>query len=201
MGTLVRSYFAFGSHANISPLRFGSPLYSTSMTLSKSFILLLNFMLAISLGLPCICQVVIALSWALLAFLSLMSASLTFIISHISQACLMSSQVEPLYILYSLIPIFSPGGDIPSSVVILHMFPCIKHRYVPLLGTSLFPPWHLSPPRCIALLFFFKLFKISKKSSKKQKSKKPNRKRRYLSQQLSHEAFNQSTVYHIRWLG
>ena len=29
-------------------------------------------------------------------------------------------------------------GDFPPSVYILHMYPCIEHRYVPLLGTSLF---------------------------------------------------------------
>ena len=62
MGTLVRSWFSFGAHADISPLGCGSPLYITAMTLSKRFIFLLTFMLAFSLGLPCICQVVIALS-------------------------------------------------------------------------------------------------------------------------------------------
>ena len=52
------------------------------------------------------------------------------------------SHVQPsraiLHIFCSLIPHFLPGGDIPSSVIILHMFPYIEHRYVPLLGTSLF---------------------------------------------------------------
>ena len=107
MGTLVRSCFAFGAHANISPLGCGSPLYSTSMTLSKSFILLLTFMLAISPRLPCICQVVIALSWVSLDLLSLMTASLDLIISYISWACLMSSQAKPfIYIFCSLISHF-----------------------------------------------------------------------------------------------
>ena len=41
------------------------------------------------------------------------------------------------YILRILIPFLS-GGDFPPSVDILHMYPCIEHRYVPLLGTSLF---------------------------------------------------------------
>ena len=147
MDTLVRSCFASGSHANISPLGCGSHLYSTAMTLRKSFILLLTFMLAFSPGLPYICQVVISLSWVFLSFLSLMLAFLTLIISHISQACLMSSQVEPFYISFAnWFPIFLPGGDFPPSFVILHMYPYIEHRYVSLLGSSLFSHWHLSPP-------------------------------------------------------
>ena len=149
MGTLVRSCFAFGVHADISPLGCGSPLYSIAMTLSKSFILLLNFMLAIPSGIPCICQVVIALSWALLALLSLMSASMTLIISHIVRACLMSSQAEPFYISFAAWSSLLPGGDLPPSVVILHIYPCIEHMHVPLLETSLLLPWHLPLPRFV----------------------------------------------------
>ena len=88
---------------------------STSMTLSKSFILLLTFMLVLSLGLPCICQVVIALLWVFLAFLSLMSDSLTLIISHIAQGCLMSSQEEPFSISFAAwFPIFYREGTFPQ---------------------------------------------------------------------------------------
>ena len=46
MDTLVRSHFAFGAYVDISPLGLGVP-YSPSMSLSKIFISLLNFMLAI----------------------------------------------------------------------------------------------------------------------------------------------------------
>ena len=84
-----------------SSLRSRSPLYSNTMYLSESFILLLKFMLAISPGLPCICQVVITLSWAFPSLLSLMSASLTLIISHIARACLMSNQADPFYISFA----------------------------------------------------------------------------------------------------
>ena len=69
--------------------------------------------------------------------------------------------------------LFLPGGDFPLSVTILHMCPCIEHRYVLLLGTSLFAHWHSSPPslcNCKALLFFFKLFKIFEKVQKKSKN-------------------------------
>ena len=52
MGTLVSALFAFGSHANIFPLWCGSPLYIIAMTLHKSLILLLIFLLAFSPGLP-----------------------------------------------------------------------------------------------------------------------------------------------------
>ena len=171
MGTLVRSCIAFGDHVGISPLGCGSPLYSTTMTLSNSFILLLTFMLAFSLGLPCICQVVIALSRVFLALLSLILASLTLIISHIARACLMSSQAEPfIYIFCSLIPHFLPGEEFLPSVVILHMSPCIENRYVPLLWTSLFAPWHLSPLRFVTIKHFYSFSSFSKylKKSKKK---------------------------------
>ena len=115
MGTLVRSCFAFGAHVDIFPLGCGSPLYSIAMNLSKSFILLLTFMLAFSPGLPCIFQVLIALSWVLLAFFILMLDSLTLIISHISQSCLMSSQAESFYISFATwFPIFHREGTFPQ---------------------------------------------------------------------------------------
>ena len=48
MGALVRSFVAFGAHAGIFPLGCGSPLYSITMTLRKSLILLLIFLMAFS---------------------------------------------------------------------------------------------------------------------------------------------------------
>ena len=137
MGTLVSTLCAFGAHADIFSLGCGSLLYSTTMTFHKSLILLLIFCWPISLRTPS-CQVVNALSWAFPALLSLMPASLTLRFSHIAQACLMSSHAEPFYISFVAWFPFLPGGDFPSSVNILHMYPCIEHRYVPLLGTSLF---------------------------------------------------------------
>ena len=140
MGALVRSYIAFGSHANISPLDYGSP-FSPTMSLRKSFILLLNFMLAISLRNPlyissCDC---IFMSFGFL--LEIYASSLTLIYLPYK---LILSHVYPsrafLYIFCILICHFLLGGDAPPSVVILHMFHCIEHRYVPLLGTSLFVP-------------------------------------------------------------
>ena len=50
MGALVSSLFAFGTHAVSPLLGLGVP-FSLAMSLSKSFILLLNFMLVVSLGL------------------------------------------------------------------------------------------------------------------------------------------------------
>ena len=131
-------------------------------------------MLATPLGLPCICKVVIALSWVLLSLLRLMLTSLTLIIGHIAWACLVSSQAEPFYISFAAwFPIFLPGRDFPSSVVILHMFPCIENRYVPLLGTSLFSPWHSSPPRFVTLKHFYSFSSFSKYLKKSEKIKKP----------------------------
>ena len=84
------------------------------------------------------------------------------------------------------------------------MYPCIEHRYVPLLGTSLFA---LNDTRLLlvcnykASLFFFQAFQITEKDQKNQKTKKPDKKRYYLWQLSSRVAFEQSTVYHIHWLG
>ena len=114
MGSLVRSSFAFGTHDDISPLGCGSPFFSLAMSLRKSFILLLNFMLAVSSGIPCICQVVISLSCILLSLLSFTLDSLTFNISHLARACLMSSQAEPFYISFvAWFPIFYQEGTFP----------------------------------------------------------------------------------------
>ena len=159
------------------PSRCGSLLDSTSMTFRKTLILLLILFWPISLRTP-LCQVVIALSWALPALLSFMPASLTLSFSHIARACLMSSHAEPFYISFAAWnPLFLPGGDFPPSVAILHMYPCIEHWYVLLLGTSLF-----SHTRLIlvcnykAFLFFFKPFKYLKKSKKIKKPKSRTRK-------------------------
>ena len=137
------------------PLGCGSPLYSIAMTFRKSLILLLIFCWSISHRTP-LCQVVIALSWAFPASLSLMLASLTWSIRHIVRACLMSSHIEPFYIYpLQLDSPFLSGGDFPSGVVFLHMFPCIDHRCVSLLGTSLFVPWHSSSPRFVTIKNFY----------------------------------------------
>ena len=80
-----------------------------------------------------------------------------------------------LHISCSLISHFLLGGDLPQSVVILHMFPCIENRYALLLGTSLFDPWHSFPPRFVTIKNFYyfssfsKYLKNSKKTKKKQK--------------------------------
>ena len=88
------------------------------------------------------------------------------------------SHIQPskaiLHIFCNLIPHFLPGGDFPPSVVILHMFPCIEHRYVPLLGTSLFSCGHSSPPRLVTIKHFYSFSSFSKylKKSKKLKNQK-----------------------------
>ena len=137
MGVLVNSPLRLVPMLWAPSFRSGSSLYIIAMTFRKSLILLLIFCWPISLRTPS-CQVVNALSWALPALLSFMPAPLTLRFNHIAWACLMSSHAEPFfYILHNLISLL-PGGDFPPSVDILHMYPCIEHRYVPLLGTSLF---------------------------------------------------------------
>ena len=117
-----------------------------------------------------------------LSYLSFMRAPLTLRFSHIGRACLMSSHAEPFFFHHSLIP-FLPGGDFPPSVNILHMYPCIEHRYVPLLGTSLFSlnDTHLllvCNPK--ASLFFFQAFQITEKVQKNKKTKILDKERCYL---------------------
>ena len=71
--------------------------------------------------------------------------------------------------------LFLPGGDFPLSVAILHMYPCIENRYVPLLGTSFFAHYDshiLLVCNYKAVLLFFKLFKYLKKSKKIKKNQK-----------------------------
>ena len=170
MGTLVSALFAFGAHADVSPfLGCGSPLYSIAMTFSKSLILLLILCWPCPPGLP-LYQVVNAFSWALPVLLSFMPAPLTLRFSLIARACLMSSHAEPFRISFAAWLALLPGGDLPPSVDILHMFPCIEHRYVPLLGTSLFA---LNDTRLLLVcnykssLFFFQAFQITEKDQKK----------------------------------
>ena len=145
MGALVSSYFAFGAHADIFPLGCGSPLYSIAMTLRKSLILLLIFLLAFFPRNP-LCQVVISLSWVFLSLLSLMPTSLTLIIRYIAWSCLMSSHAEPFYISFAAwFRIFtrrglSPECHYPTRVLALSigMFHCLE--------LVCFPIWHSSPP-------------------------------------------------------
>ena len=167
MVTLVMYHIAFGAHADISPLGCGSP-FIPAMSLSKGFILLLKFMLAISSGLPYIYQVVIALSWVFLAFLSFMLAPWLWVISHIAWACLMSNQEEPFPYLLHLDHIFYWEETFPqvslSCTYILTLSIGMFH-YLELvflsLDTRLLLVCNYKP-----LLFFFKLFNIFEKVQK-----------------------------------
>ena len=83
------------------------------------------------------------------------------------------SKPSLLFIVFNLITPH-PRGNIPPSVLIMHVLPCIEHRHVPLLGTSF-----LAPDTCLlldlyykALLNFFKVFKISEKVAKNKKNQK-----------------------------
>ena len=87
------------------------------------------------------------------------------------------SHVQPcraiLYILCSLIPYFYREGT-PPSVAILHMCPCIEHRYVPLLGTSLFSPMTLVSSQSVTIkqFYYFSRFLNILKSPKNIKKQK-----------------------------
>ena len=137
MGTLVSALFAFGAHAVSPLLGLGVRCIVLPWHFARASYSSWSYAGLFPSGLP-LCQVVNALSWAFPALLSFMPAPLTLRFSYIARACLISSHARAIfYILHSLIP-FLPGEDFPPSVDILHMYPCIEHRYVPLLGISLF---------------------------------------------------------------
>ena len=124
-------------------LRSGSSLYSISMTFCKSLILLLIFYWPISPRTP-LFQVVIPLSWAFPAFLSLTLASLTLCFSHIAWACLMSSHVEPFFISFAAWFPFYREGIFPrvsisyTCILALRigMFHCLELVCLPLWQSS-----------------------------------------------------------------
>ena len=166
MGTLVRSCFAFGAHAGISPLECGSFLYITAMTLSKSFIFLMTFYVGHFPRNPLYMTSFNCISWVFLSLLSLMPASLTMIIRYIAQACLMSRHTEPFYISFTAwFPIFYQEGTFPwvslsyTCVLALSigMFYCLELVCFP-IDTRLLLVYNYK-----TLLFFFKLFKIFEK--------------------------------------
>ena len=108
-----------------------------------------------------------------------------------------------LYIVYSLIPHFYREGTFPRVslsytcflALSIGMFRCLELVCLS-LNTCLLLVCNYK-----ALLFFFSFSKYLKKSKKIKKPKMSDRKRCYLWQQSSCVAFEQRTIYHIRWLG
>ena len=145
MGALVSSLFAFGAHANSLSFRGWESILYYFHDISQVPHTPLDILLAYFLRTP-LCQVVIALSWAFPALLSLMSASLTLSINHIAQACLMSSHAEPFYISFAAWFPFNREGIFPrvslsyTCILALRigMFHCLELVCLPL--------WHSSPP-------------------------------------------------------
>ena len=135
MDSLARSHFAISYPCRDPSTRFGSPLYSFHVFEQEPHIALEIYASHLPHGLPFIssCN---CISCIFLSLLKFMSAPRFIFIIHIARAHLNPSQVEIFVYLFHLDhPLL--GGDLPPSVFILHMFPCIEHRYVPLLGTSL----------------------------------------------------------------
>ena len=130
------------------------PFYSITMNLRKSLILLLIFLLALFLqdSLMSSCNCII------MSFACLIEPYANFPDFDYQLYSPSLSHVQPcraiLYILCSLIP-FLPKGDFPPSVDILHTYPCIEHRYVPLLGTSLFSPMTLVSSYSVTINQFY----------------------------------------------
>ena len=154
MGTLVSALFAFGAHADGFSFRVWESVVQYCHDISQEPHTPLDLILAYfpqdSLMSSCIC---IRMNFACLielyaGFPEIALQPYSLSLSH-AQPCR-----AILYILYNLIP-FLPGGDFPPSVDILHMCPCIEHRYVPLLGTSLFAPMTLISSQSVTLKNFY----------------------------------------------
>ena len=154
MGTLVSALFAFGVHVDILSLRVWESVVQYFHDISQEPHTPLDILMAYfpqdSLMSSCNC---IIKSFACLIELYVSFPDIAF--QKYSPSL---SHVQPcraiLYILCSLIPSLS-AGDFPSSVSILHMCHCIEHRYVPLLGTSLFAPMTLVSSQSVTIKQFY----------------------------------------------
>ena len=126
-----------------SSLRSRSPLYSTAMSLCKSLILLLIFFVGLcpqdSLMSSCNC--------IFMSFSCLIEPYVGFLNFECQPySPILSSHAEPFCISFAAwFPILTGRGLSPECRYPTHVS-CIEHRYVPLLGTSLFSHWHSSSP-------------------------------------------------------
>ena len=161
MGTLVSALFSFGAHADIWSFRVWESIVQYCHDISQEPHTPLDLLLAYfpqdSLMSSCEC---IIMSFSCLIELYAGSPDIAF--QPYSPSL---SHVQPcraiFYILRSLIP-FLPGGDFPPSVDILHMYPCIEHRYVPLLGTSLFAIMTFVSSQFVTIKLVYSFFKLFK---------------------------------------
>ena len=161
MGTLVSTLFAFGAHVDVFSFRVWDSVVQYYHDISQEPHAPLDLMLAYfpqdSLMSSCEC---IIMRFSYLIELYAGSPDISFqpyspSLSHV-QPCR-----DIFYILHSLIP-FLPRGDFPPSVDILHMYPCIEHRYVPLHGTSLFALMTLVSSQFVTIKLVYSFFKLFK---------------------------------------
>ena len=154
MGTLVSSLLAFGAHAYSLSFRMWESVVQYRHDILQQPHTPLDLLLAYfpqdSLMSSCNCII--------MSFACLIEIYASFPDIEFQPYSPIFSHVQPcraiLYILCSLIP-FLPGGDFPPSVDILHMYPCIEHRYVPLLGNNLFSPMTLLSSQSVTIKLFY----------------------------------------------
>ena len=161
MGTLVSTLFAFGSHDEVFSFRVWQSIVQYFHDISQEPHMPLDLLLAYfpqdSLMSSCEC---IIMSFS--CFIELCSSSLDIAYSAI-QLEIVSCLAMQIHLLYpSQLVSLLPGGDFPQSVDILHMYPCIKHRYVPLLGTSLFSLMTLVSSQFVTIKLVYSFFKLFK---------------------------------------
>ena len=161
MGTLVSTLFEFGAHDNVFSFRVWESVVYYCHDISQEPHTPLDLLLAYSPqdSLMSSCECII-MSFAYLIELYVGSPDIMF-----QPYSLSLSHVQPcraiFYILRSLI-LFLPRGDFPPSVYILHMYPFIEHKYVPLLGTSLFSLMTLVSSQFVTIKLVYSFFKLFK---------------------------------------
>ena len=154
MGTLVSSLFAFGAHANNLSFRVWESIVQYRHGISQEPYIPLDLFAGLfphdSLMSSCNCII--------MSFACLIEPYIGFPNFQYQAYSLSLSHVQPrraiLYILCNLIPYFYQEGTFPR-VLLSYMCPCIEHRYVPLLGTSLFPPMTLVSSQSITIKQFY----------------------------------------------
>ena len=160
MGTLVSTLFSFGAHADVLSFRVWESIVQYYHDISQEPHTL-DLMMAYSpqdspmSSCECIIMIFSCLIELYASFLDIVFQPYSPSLSHVYPYRAI------LYILHSLFP-FLPVGDFPSSVDILHMYPCIEHRYVPLLGTSLFSLMTLVSSQFVTIKLVYSFFKLFK---------------------------------------
>ena len=161
MGTLVISFFAFGVYAKSLSFRVWEFVVQYRHDISQEPHTPLDILLAYfpqdSLMSSCECIIMSFACFIKLCASSLDSAYLSIQPELVPCLAMQSHLLYPSQLVSLLL-----GGDFPLSLDILHMYPCIENRDVPLLGTSLFSLMTLVSSQYVTIKLFYSFFKLFK---------------------------------------